>query len=190
MTEKEHKESRSLPVMLTDSEVLRFSSALAKESLDLAETDAEKKEVAADFKAKATRHEATIGELSRKISTRREYRDVECIWEFYWDEGKKILCRTDTGEEIDSRPITEYERQMWLKGPMDEAGEDYKEGGDGIEPESPSEDVSDDSYTDTGTEPEEDHTRELDDSPEEPEGDGEDSSLDLPADDDEEGSGE
>lgn len=52
--------------------------------------------------------------LARKITTRKEDRQVECDWEFDYPKGKAYLIRLDTGVTIDSRPLTDDERQQRL----------------------------------------------------------------------------
>jgi len=51
--------------------------------------------------------------LAQKVTTRRELRDIDYEWSPD-DGGKMILTRTDTGEIIDSRQMTEEERQQAL----------------------------------------------------------------------------
>jgi hypothetical protein len=92
-------------------------------------------------------------------------------------DGEVYIIKDGNGWKVDvarDRAVafcTLFDDALFIAKRLKEKGEDGKE------PESPSGDVPDDSYTDAGAEPEEDHTRESGGSPEEPEGDGEDSSL-------------
>lgn len=110
-----HLESRNLLVKLTDEEILEYSGQLAKNTLDLGATEDRKKEAVATFTATMKKYEAAINELSHKVSMRKEYREIKCEWHFNWEEGKKTLYRTDTGEQIESQPISDYDRQMRLE---------------------------------------------------------------------------
>ncbi|MCK5236169.1 MAG: hypothetical protein KAR06_04205 [Deltaproteobacteria bacterium] len=109
-------ESRNLSVKLTEGEILDYSNTLAKTNMDLAATEDRKTTATAAFGHEIKRHKAEINILSHKVATREEYRDVECEWEFDFVEGKKTLYRTDTGEQVESAPINDYDRQMKMGG--------------------------------------------------------------------------
>lgn len=103
-------ETNSLPVNLTQSELLEYSKALAKHTQDLRDKENRKKEVVKMIDAEITGHKAHIDALSPKIANGYEYRDVECGWE-YDKEGFKRLFRNDTGEIVLKERIKDEERQ-------------------------------------------------------------------------------
>ncbi len=107
-------ETKHLPVKLKQDEVMDYGRDLAKASQDLRETQERKKDVTSDFKAQEAKCEAEISQLSRKISTGEEYRDIECTWAYDWEGGTKTLSRDDTGEVVQRVAISEYERQQRL----------------------------------------------------------------------------
>lgn len=101
-----------LQCILTDQELITKSRELAKANEDLADVEAKKKDVMADFTAQQKKHEANIGVLSRIVSTGKEYRNVKCEWQFHYDKGRKMLRRMDTDDIIRTEEITQKERQV------------------------------------------------------------------------------
>ena len=97
---------------LTDGELIERSKQLAKANEDLADVEARKKDVVADFTAQQKRHEANIGVLSRVVSTGKEYRTVKCEWEINWTRGIKRLIRLDTQVIVKEAEIDQKERQV------------------------------------------------------------------------------
>lgn len=108
------KITKILPVKLTQDEMVNMSKDLARENQDLGQVEDKKKDVVADFAAQTKKHEANISRLSRMVSTETEYRDVDCVWDFDYKKGNKVLIRTDTKEKIDEREITQDDRQRKL----------------------------------------------------------------------------
>lgn len=108
------KITKTLPVKLTQDEMVNMSKDLARENQDLGQVEDKKKDVVADFAAQTKKHEANISRLSRMVSTETEYRDVDCVWDFDYKKGNKVLIRTDTKEKIDEREITQDDRQRKL----------------------------------------------------------------------------
>ena len=101
-----------LACVLSEPELISKSRELAKTNEDLADVEAKKKDVMADFTAQQKRHEATIGVLSRIVSSGQEWRYVKCQWEYDYDTGRKNLIRLDTGQNIRTAEITQTERQV------------------------------------------------------------------------------
>jgi len=62
-----------LSCLLTDKELIAKSRELAKANEDLADVEAKKKDVMADFTAQQKKHEANISVLSRIVSGGKEY---------------------------------------------------------------------------------------------------------------------
>lgn len=112
-------EERSLPVTLTDHELLVKAKELAKAQGDVATLEDQAKSAAAMFKDKTAMQKANINILSRAISNGYEYRDVRCRWDYEWSAGVKKLVRLDTLEVVRTYVIQEGERQQKL--PVDGA---------------------------------------------------------------------
>jgi hypothetical protein len=115
-----------LQCILTDKELIAKSRELAKANEDLADVEARKKDAVAEFAAKQKKHEANIAELSRVVSTGKEYRIVSCEWQYHYDTGIKNLVRLDTLETIITDNITQKERQMAVTV-VDDANAEKKE---------------------------------------------------------------
>ena len=113
---------KSLKTILTEKEVLVYSKQLAKANQDVGQIEAQLKEVKDDFKARASKVEAEIDILSRKVSTGEEYKEVQCFEQFNWKDGTKEIIREDSGEVVASYDITEYEKQEHMK--FEKAAED------------------------------------------------------------------
>ncbi len=117
------KVTRALMVSLTEAEIRSCATELARVTAQQAELEGEKKAVTSGFKNKIDRCVADSRALAQKITTKRELRDVDCEWS-PTTAGKMQLTRMDTGEVIDTRKMTEEERQESL--PLD--GEKKVEG--------------------------------------------------------------
>jgi DNA-directed RNA polymerase subunit RPC12/RpoP len=79
------------------------------------EVEDQKKEMTKDFGARIQKFESDIHVLSRKITTKKEARDVNCFWEFDYSKGEKTLFRTDTGEGVKVETISAIERQRYIE---------------------------------------------------------------------------
>ena len=106
---------KNLPVVLTREELLTISRELAKANQDLSSLLNQKKEANASFGARQKMSEGLIEDLSLKISTGQEYRNVECEITLDEIERKKIICRTDTGEIVETVKLTTEDLQTELE---------------------------------------------------------------------------
>src|ERR1044072_1538458 len=105
----------NLKVDLTDEDLKNRSKLLAKLLREYQSLENEKKEVNADFKHKMEAVKNRACELRDVIHTGKEIRPVECFLSADYRHGLMITRRSDTGEEIDSRPMTTSERQQEFK---------------------------------------------------------------------------
>lgn len=102
---------RELECTLTSEQTRTYSGELARLTQSQAELEDKKKEVTADYKAKIDACISQSRVIARKVSSGKEMRDVECRWDYIWNENIKYLIRLDTFEIIDSKVITEDEKQ-------------------------------------------------------------------------------
>jgi len=110
--------TRNLPVALTDDEIRKAGDALAMACEDITSEEARAKEIKDDLKNRMSSLEAERNRLAVLVRRKEEYRQVEVdIW-FDYQRGMVEEIRTDTGEQIKIRPMTDDERQQGL--PMDE----------------------------------------------------------------------
>lgn len=111
---------RTLPVKLAPDEVAQRAEELARELHDQAVAEeaaaATKKKLAQDLEKRRER----IARLGRIVHTRREDRQIDCHEEHSALDGTARTVRDDTGEVVDTRPLTQEElrdaRQEALPG--------------------------------------------------------------------------
>lgn len=102
---------QTLPCVLTREELEDRSKRLAAAVQAQNELEKEKKSINDQLKARDAVLVAEITNMSGQITTGKEYRPVECKWEYNWDAGWKYLTRTDNDETIERMRISEDERQ-------------------------------------------------------------------------------
>jgi hypothetical protein len=97
-------EVRSLPVALTDEELLRCGREVARATQEEQALAERKKEANAQFALDAKRLNTEVMRLGAMIATGREYRDVRCSVDVRG--GRRRVFRGDTGEMIEDQPVT------------------------------------------------------------------------------------
>lgn len=122
----DRKTEKLLRYRFSDSEIVEMARKQAELGEMIASLDEQKKSVAAKFKAEIEKHECDRSDLGRKITNGYESRDIDCDV-FFNDPavGLATVIRTDTGEQVEVRPMTEHEKQMEL--PLAEDEEDDEE---------------------------------------------------------------
>jgi hypothetical protein len=105
---------KSLSCDLTSDEISTYSTELANITTEQSEIEAEKKEIMSNFTARLNKCIADGRVLARKITTRKEDRQVECDLVFDYAKGVVFTVRTDTDVTIGQRKLTDDERQEWL----------------------------------------------------------------------------
>ena len=115
--ERRRTETRFLPCRLTDDELLDRGHRLAAMTQQISETEdrqqAEKKRMKAhlDGLYDAQAQVATV------VSAREDLRDVACEVTHDYDAWQVRVVRTDTGELLSARAMTDDERQLGLPLP-------------------------------------------------------------------------
>lgn len=114
-TRSPKKSEMQLRVTFTNDELLGIARKLAEANAELGRAEDDKKAVTAQLKAKCDGITARVGELSGKINSGFEYRNVQV--ETTYDEpkvGLKTTRRLDTLEIVDTEPMSLAERQIDL----------------------------------------------------------------------------
>lgn len=111
----EKRVTRILPVKLSKSEVVERGQLAAQVLHKIDEAEAEKKRVAADVKERTEALESELRRLSYIVEREEEDRTVECSWHFDFMKNEKNLIREDTGEVVETKPMTDEERQIALE---------------------------------------------------------------------------
>ena len=114
MSKKEPKEYRNLEVKLTDDELREKAAEVAAKRKQVNELKAAKKSNAAALKTQIDAIDAEIDHGCSVLREKVEARSVECKW--IRDEGRKMMIcvRIDTGAQVDSRQMSDKERQAEL----------------------------------------------------------------------------
>lgn len=106
--------TRSLPCRLTDSELLTKADELSVVVQEVSAEEDRQTDVKAQMKAKLTELDARKTRLAITIGRKEEYRDVRCEVQADAQAGTVTVIRMDTGEALETRPMTEDERQRAL----------------------------------------------------------------------------
>lgn len=126
---KVEKFRRSLRVELKPDEIAESADRAAQMLADRDAKDEEQKAAAKHAKAVIESIDAEIRRLSNEVRTKATYRDVEC--DRIFDLRTKTLTekRTDTGETLFERPLTEAEcqRELDLPEPNADLDSDFEE---------------------------------------------------------------
>lgn len=109
--------TRKLPVKLNDEELADRGRAVAKAVEERAALQEEKKAADADINGKIKTQGEIIRCLSRVITTGTEEREVEVVMNKDNETSMISVVREDTGEVVESRPMTAEELQQNLFPP-------------------------------------------------------------------------
>jgi hypothetical protein len=98
----------------TDAEKIQLGSKIAELTQHKARTEEEKKVAMGEWSNKVKSIQSEISNVSGKISAGFEMRDTECEVVLDWKAGKKTYTRKSDGKVIETRSITDPERQQKL----------------------------------------------------------------------------
>lgn len=125
--------TRTLPVELTQAELLDRGEALALGRGSRNEWESDRKETAARYRERLDLLDAEIDRLAGIVREKAEPRPVECRSVRDIERGVVEVVRTDTGEIVESRVMTEMERQTRMFDPDEvpepSQGDDVAAGG-------------------------------------------------------------
>lgn len=102
----------SLECKLTKEEFIERSKELAYQNTNKAKDTFSKAEMTSQYNSKIKSAEAQIDYLSRTISSGKETREIDCIWDYDYENNEKTLTRTDTNVIIEIKKLTQEELQM------------------------------------------------------------------------------
>jgi len=105
-------EDRSLPVMLSRDETLDYGKKLADAHQAMTELELEEVSFKQQIKSRMAIIESEIGAKSCALRQGYEHRKVKCEITMDYDHGIIRITRTDTGKEVESRKMTDSERQL------------------------------------------------------------------------------
>jgi hypothetical protein len=99
-------------VILSEAELKACAKALAEALNGKTRIESEVTAFRAQKKAEQTQLESVIQKNTLLLNTGKEFRMVECEWDYDWKGGKKTGRRVDTGEVVAKEEITIEERQL------------------------------------------------------------------------------
>lgn len=111
-------ETRTLTCDLTAPEREARGAELARATHDWESAEEEKKSITKTLGEKIKEHESNMKRLSRVVRLGKEEREVEVYWVPYASSETMRLFRRDTGEEINSRPMTKEEKDLYRQAPL------------------------------------------------------------------------
>ena len=106
-----NKDKLLLPCVLTNDEKLSYGLEMATEQQRVLEAEGRKQSFNSSIKAEIETHEARAHEIGNKLTSGKEYRDVECTIERDWDAKTRRWIRSDTGEIAKEDIVPEHELQ-------------------------------------------------------------------------------
>lgn len=113
---------RTLPVKLTEEERLQRADALANALQQISDRKVEKRRVVREADKLIAEAEQEAVDLRDAVATGREYQEVIVHKVYDYEKATVTEVRTDTGETIKSRGMTDEERQAKLLDDSDAAG--------------------------------------------------------------------
>ena len=115
------KFTRTLDVALTEEEIAQRANELAEATTRATEIDSKIEHIKAEAKARLDEERGValsvhrqMRKLADEIVSRSEWTDVECERRVAGDNSSVEFVRLDTGEVLETEPVTEADRQMEL----------------------------------------------------------------------------
>lgn len=108
------KHTRQLRVDLTDDELISAGQEMADAEQSIGVFEKEAKSYAQNFSSKINTAKAVRSEKSQLLTNKYELRSVECLETIDFEKGVAATVRTDTGEELSTRNLSEDEKQREL----------------------------------------------------------------------------
>lgn len=112
---RQTKVTRTLECIIEDDKYIEYSKELAGYNKKMLRLDNEKKSYNKQIGYEISKVEASIQELSDKVGTGKEMRDIDCEVKYDWDKGEKTIIRLDLNEIVTTDIITETEKQMEIE---------------------------------------------------------------------------
>lgn len=105
---------RSLPCRLSETELLARADELSVVVQETSAEESRQTDVKTQMKARLTELDARKTRLAITIGRKEEFRDVEVELMADVQAGTVTVIRQDTGESLETRPMSDAERQTTL----------------------------------------------------------------------------
>ncbi len=118
---------------------------LARKTAELRTKEDQKKSVISQLKSEIDNLVAQTNDISNRINSGGEYRNVKCELEYNYETNKKTIIRTDTMEVVYDGEIPDEERQieMGIDKLQNEVTELKEEANSAIDAQSPEDEPND-----------------------------------------------
>lgn len=110
-----HTETQNLKCILTQDEIRQAGERMARAEGEKREHEATVKSLSSRYKSLIDESVAIIGSEAEKIRSGYEFRTVDVRVEFDHERGTVERFRTDTFECIETRRMTDFERQRKIR---------------------------------------------------------------------------
>jgi hypothetical protein len=107
-------DTMTLPVPLTEGELIIKGNELSIQVEDLADIETRKKTAMSAFKEEIDTAEAVIAKLAKIVREKKEYREVEVTERRNEDRMTMDTIRLDTGDVVSYRELRGHERNLGL----------------------------------------------------------------------------
>jgi hypothetical protein len=120
------KETLQCACVLTDTEKLAYGLELAEKAAEAARKTANLAAYSKQIKGEIGTLQDQMANLSEKLNTGKEFRPVECLVRYDWENKVRKWIRTDTMEEEKNDIIPEEDLQEQMKLDQKKADKDHK----------------------------------------------------------------
>ena len=101
------EDTLTLPCILNDQEKIEYGLQQAEALQKMEEAENKKKEFDSQIKADIEKYETRAHEIGHKLTSRKEYREVECLIVYDFTNKTRVWIRKDTKEEAKNDIIPE-----------------------------------------------------------------------------------
>jgi len=105
---------RQLPTALNEHEMAGLAREIGRLNRERQQMESQAKIAGDQWKDRIRGIEARVADLATKADEGTELRDIECVEVFDYRLGEVRVQRCDTGEPLETRPMTATERQPAL----------------------------------------------------------------------------
>lgn len=116
--------TKRLPCTLTEKERLQFADEMANAAQEVESIELTRKSQMDQINSELKQAKARAQLLTGIVASKTEYRDVAVEVKLDYDKGKVIKTRTDTGELISERFMTDEEKQTSMLDDGEQFNED------------------------------------------------------------------
>ena len=100
-----------LKCALTEKEMLAYAKEMAEISGEITAIEEDMKAVAQEFKSRLAGKSARFSAIGQRVQNGAEFREIDCVREFDYSAGLVTEIRRDTCDKLNTRAMTDDEKQ-------------------------------------------------------------------------------